>query len=300
MANVQLIQVGERAGQRLDNFLLGQLKGVPRSRVYRMIRSGEVRVNGSRRRPSSRLEFTDQVRIPPVRIGDRSEPAEAPHAWIKRVRNSVMHEDGDLIVLNKPVGVAVHGGSGEPFGIAETLEQVFGDANMQLAHRLDKATSGCLVIAKNRRTLEKYHSAFRNNEIKKTYDALVQGEWPKAKSVVDASIERFHLANGERRVRVSDSGQSSRTLFHVLAHCTEATWLSVRPQTGRTHQIRIHTQYAGHPILGDRKYGNRDFLPRAPRLMLHAQALDLPDLGEIVAPVPSELVSYWERLQRAD
>ncbi len=300
MANVQLIQVGERAGQRLDNFLLGLLKGVPRSRVYRMIRSGEVRVNGSRRRPSSRLQFNDQVRIPPVRIDERSEVSKAPRSWVDRIKNSVLYEDSDLIVINKPVGVAVHGGSGEPFGIAETLAQVFGDANMQLVHRLDKATSGCLIVAKNRQTLDRYHRVFRNNEIRKSYDALVQGEWPTAKSVVDAGIERFHLENGERRVRISDSGQPSRTMFDVVARCTEATWLSVRPQTGRTHQIRIHTQFAGHPILGDRKYGNRDFLPRASRMMLHAQSLDLPDIGEVVAPLPSEMVSYWERIQQAD
>ena len=297
MANVQLIQVGERAGQRLDNFLLGLLKGVPRSRVYRMIRSGEVRVNGSRRRPNSRLEINDQVRIPPIQIDERLESADAPRAWLEKIKNSVLHEDSDLIVLNKPVGVAVHGGTGEPFGVAETLEQAFGDANMQLAHRLDKATSGCLVITKNRRTLERYHSAFRNNEIGKTYDAYVQGEWPKGKSMVEASVERFHLANGERRVRISESGQPSRTLFEVVARCTEATWLSVRPQTGRTHQIRIHTQFVGHPILGDRKYGNRKFLPRAPRMMLHARALELPDIGEIAAPIPSEMVSYWEQLR---
>ncbi|MCY3858861.1 MAG: RluA family pseudouridine synthase [Gammaproteobacteria bacterium] len=297
MANVQLIQVGERAGQRLDNFLLGHLKGVPRSRVYRMIRSGEVRVNGSRRRPNSRLEINDQVRIPPIQIDERRESADAPRAWLEKIKNSVLHEDSDLIVLNKPVGVAVHGGTGEPFGVAETLEQAFGDANMQLAHRLDKATSGCLVITKNRRTLERFHSAFRNNEIGKTYDAYVQGEWPKGKSMVEASVERFHLANGERRVRISESGQPSRTLFEVVARCTEATWLCVRPRTGRTHQIRIHTQFVGHPILGDRKYGNRKFLPRAPRMMLHARALELPDIGEIAAPIPSEMVSYWEQLR---
>ena len=209
MAKVQLIQVGERAGQRLDNFLLSHLKGVPRSRVYRMIRSGEVRVNGSRRRPNTRL--------------------------------------------NKPIGVTVHGGSGESFGIAETLEQVFGEKDMQLAHRLDKATSGCLVIAKNRRTLNTYHSAFRNNEIKKSYDVLVEGNWPNELTDVDARIERFHLENGERRVRISEKGQRSRTVFEVVASCSRATWLAARPQTGRTHQIRIHTQFAEHPILGDRK-----------------------------------------------
>ncbi|MCY4130880.1 MAG: RluA family pseudouridine synthase [Gammaproteobacteria bacterium] len=300
MKNVQLVQVGDRAGQRLDNFLLSHLKGVPRSRVYRMIRSGEVRVNGSRRRPSSRLEFGDQVRIPPVRIEERLESIEAPRAWIDSIKNSVLHEDDDLLVLNKPVGVAVHGGSGEAFGIAESLAKVFGDADMQLAHRLDKATSGCLVIAKNRRTLNRYHSAFRNSDIQKSYDLLAEGKWPIKLTRIDARIERFHLANGERRVRVSESGQRSQTGFEVVASCAKATWLTARPETGRTHQIRIHTQYAGHPILGDRKYGNRKFLPRAPRMMLHARTLELPEVGEIVAPVPPAIVSYWERLKQAD
>ena len=300
MANVQLIQVGERAGQRLDNFLLAQLKGVPRSRVYRMIRSGEVRVNGSRRRPNSRLESSDQVRIPPVRTNESDRAIEAPRSWINKVKNAVLYEDDDLIVLNKPVGVAVHGGSGELFGIAETLEHVFGQANMQLAHRLDKATSGCLVIAKNRSTLNKYHSAFRNNEIKKSYDVLIEGEWPRELLMVDARIERFHLSNGERRVRVSEAGQRSLTEFDVIARCSNATWLTARPQTGRTHQIRIHTQFVGYAIIGDRKYGNRRFLPKAPRMMLHARALDLPEIGEIVASVPSEIVSFWEQLKRAD
>lgn len=299
MAPVQLIQVGERAGQRLDNFLLGQLKGVPRSRVYRMIRSGEVRVNGSRCRPNTRLEFSDRVRIPPVRMRERVAPKEAPREWVDKLRNSVLYEDRDLIVLHKPVGIAVHGGSGETFGIAEALEQVFGNANFQLAHRLDKATSGCLVIAKNHRTLGSYHNAFRNNEIKKSYDALVEGQWPIEKTRIDASIERFHLANGERRVRISESGQPSQTEISVVERCTNATWLTARPLSGRTHQIRIHSQFAGHPVLGDRKYGSRTFLPRAPRMMLHARALQLPGIGEIVAPVPSEIVNYWEQLERA-
>lgn len=300
MANVQLIQVGERAGQRLDNFLLSYLKGVPRSRVYRMIRSGEVRVNGSRRRPNSRLEYEDQVRIPPVRIEERSESAEPPRSWLNDVRNSVIYEDENLLVLNKPVGTAVHGGTGESFGIAETLEQAFGTADMQLAHRLDKATSGCLVIAKNRSTLNRYHDAFRNNDIKKTYDVLVEGGWPKELNSVDARLERFHLANGERRVRVSEAGQRSRTAFDVVARCNRATWLLARPVTGRTHQIRVHATFAGYPILGDRKYGNRKFQPRASRMMLHARALELPDIGEVNAPVPSAIVSYWERLEQAD
>ena len=299
MARVQLVTVGERAGQRLDNFLLGQLKGVPRSRVYRMIRSGEVRVNGSRRRPNSRLEHTDQVRIPPVHVEERGDAVEPPSAWIKNVKDSVLFEDDNLIVLNKPVGVAVHGGSGESFGIAETLELAFGMADMQLAHRLDKATSGCLVIAKNRRTLSTYHSAFRNNEIKKSYDVLVEGHWPSEQRTVNAPIERFYLPNGERRVRVSEAGQRSQTGFDVVARSRHATWLVARPVTGRTHQIRVHTKYVGYPILGDRKYGNRKFQPRASRMMLHASTIALPEIGEISAPIPSAFVSFWERLEQA-
>ena len=300
MPAAKLIQVGDRAGQRLDNFLLAQLKGVPRSRVYRMIRSGEVRVNGSRQKPNCRLDYNDKVRVPPVQLEERGPVDVVPPVWIETLRNAVLFEDDDLIVMNKPVGIAVHGGSGEPFGIAEAFEQIFGSKELQLAHRLDKATSGCLVITKNRRTLNAYHDAFRSQAIQKTYDAIVEGTWSVKRKAIDAPIERFHLANGERRVRISDEGQPSKTNVEVVKRTRKATWLRARPLTGRTHQIRVHMQFAGHAVLGDRKYGNRTFRPRAGRLMLHASALESPLIGRVEAPIPADFVKYWDRLAEAD
>ena len=296
MASPRLVIVGDHAGQRLDNFLLGHLKGVPRSRIYRMIRKGEVRVNGSRSRPNTRLTANDQVRVPPVRTGPPRELEAVPPGLVERLRKAVVFENDDLLVLNKPTGIAVHGGTGNAIGIAEALEATFELDNLQLLHRLDKETSGCLAIAKNRATMMAYHGLFRNNEIKKTYVAVVENQWPPALDVVNARLERFRLENGERRVRVDESGRRSQTKFTVAKQTKRATWLVVHPQTGRTHQIRVHAAHEGHPVLGDRKYGNRHFKPNPPRLMLHAFQLDIPEIGLIEAEVPDVFTTYWDRL----
>lgn len=300
MAEVRHVVVGSHEGQRLDNFLLSQLKGVPRSRVYRMIRSGEVRVNGRRAKPSARLTPEDKVRIPPVATKSVSDEPRPSKAWIEKLQASVVFENDEIFVLNKPVGVAVQGGTGEPFGIAETLSLVFNQEDLQLAHRLDKATSGCLVIVKHRAAMLEYHRWFRGRAIEKTYQLIVQGSWSRNLLSVDEPLERFKLANGERRVRVSPAGQASSTSFAIQDTCRRATWLTARPLTGRTHQIRVHTQFVKHPIVGDRKYGSRKFEPRAPRLMLHAQALTLPDIGTIETPIPDAFPQYWERLKAGD
>ena len=296
----QAVIVGDHAGQRLDNFLLGHLKSVPRSRIYRMIRSGEVRINGSRCKPSTRLQYTDSVRIPPIRIQAVSDAIYASDALAKQLRNAVVFEDDNLIVLDKPTRLAVHGGTGDAFGIAEVLDQVFRTEGMQLVHRLDKATSGCLVIAKNRPTMNAYHRWFRDNKIEKTYALIVEKAWPRRLAFVEARLERFRLENGERHVRVSDDGQSSRTEFAIQKQSKHATWLVARPLSGRTHQIRVHAQHVGHPILGDRKYGRRDFTPRPARLMLHAQALELPKIGRIETKLPANFVKFWQDLTQAD
>ena len=296
MSSPRLVIVGDHAGQRLDNFLLGHLKGVPKSRIYRMIRKGEVRVNGSRTRPNARLAASDQVRVPPVRTGSPRAREAVPQVLIERLRNAVLFESDDLLVLNKPTGVAVHGGTGHAIGVAEALESAFETDNLQLLHRLDKETSGCLAIAKNRSTMMTYHGLFRNNEIQKTYVAIVENQWPQELDVVNARLERFRLENGERRVRVEDSGRRSQTRFKVARQSTRATWMVVHPQTGRTHQIRVHAAHEGHPVLGDRKYGNRQFKPSPPRLLLHAHQLEIPEVGVIDAGIPDVFMTYWDRL----
>lgn len=300
MPAVQSVLVDEHAGQRLDNFLLGQLAGVPRSRVYRMIRSGEVRVNGARCKPHTRLKVDDRVRIPPVRTANKTRVPDPPRRITEMLRESVLFEDANVLVLNKPAGIAVHGGSGEDYGLAEIMARVFETEGLQLAHRLDKATSGCLVATKNRASMLEFHDLFRANTLKKTYLALVEGQWPAEVRTVDARLERFHLPNGERRVRVAATGQRSMTEFSIVSHVTNATWLKVNPHTGRTHQIRVHTQHAGHAVIGDRKYGNRSFQPKSPRLMLHASAIELPEIGPVEAPTPPEFFSYWQALAGAD
>lgn len=299
MPEVRHVVAAGHEGQRLDNFLLGELKGVPRSRVYRMIRSGEVRVNGRRTKPHARLAKDDRVRIPPVTQSTENKIPRPNAAWMAKLHSSVIFENEDLLVLNKPTGMAVQGGTGEPYGIAETLRETFELDELQLAHRLDKATSGCLVVTKNRKTMNTYHTWFRQRAIQKTYQLIVEGRWPRELSSIDEPLERFKLANGERRVRVNPEGQQATTEFEVLSICRGGTWLAARPLTGRTHQLRVHTQNAGHPVVGDRKYGSRVLEPRPPRLMLHAQALVLPNIGTVEAPTPAEFQIYWTRLKGA-
>lgn len=300
MTSVQTVVIGEHAGQRLDNFLLGQLRGVPRSRVYRMIRSGEVRINGSRCKPNTRLQVDDRVRIPPAYVTQRSAVPDATPAFVELIQRSVIYENDDLIVINKPAGVLVHGGIDAEFGLAEQLNHIFDLEGLQLAHRLDKATSGCLVVTKTRESMLKHQKLFRDGAIGKTYVAIVANAWGDAEICVDARLERFHMPNGERRVRVSHTGQPSRTLFKIDQRCAHASWVSAKPLTGRTHQIRVHAQHAGHPILGDRKYGSRTFRPQPSRLMLHANSLRIPDVGDLQAPMPLDFSRYWALLAEAD
>ena len=264
--------VVDHAGQRLDNFLTRRLKGVPKSRVYAMVRKGEVRVNGGRARPDKRLAAGDVVRVPPhqplrVRAG---APAEGLGAALLA---DVVHEDAGLIVLDKPAGIAVHGGSGVSAGVIEALRAVRPGACLELTHRLDRSTSGCLVIAKERRTLLAIHEAFRRGEVTKTYDLIVAGRWPRRLRAVPAPLARYVLPNGERRVRVSPDGAPAHTDFEVVRTSANATWLRAFPRTGRTHQIRVHAASRGHAILGDEKYAQRAGGLGAARLMLHASAI---------------------------
>ena len=288
----------EQAGQRIDNYLLPILKGVPKSRIYRLLRKGEVRVNKGRIRPEYRLQSGDQVRIPPVRVATTSaiEPGRQASAALA---DSILYEDDRLLVLNKPAGMAVHGGSGLGYGVIEALRALRPKAPyLELVHRLDRATSGCLMIAKRRSMLRELHAQLRDRTIDKRYLLLVQGVWRGGGRRVDLALSRDQVRGGERVVRVARDGQEAATRFTPLELFAETTLLRARPLSGRTHQIRVHATALGHPIAGDGKYGDPAFnlALRARglrRLFLHAceLRLTLPD-GDplrVVAPLAPEL-----------
>ncbi|KGG84186.1 RluA family pseudouridine synthase [Comamonas thiooxydans] len=313
-ASVRLIEVDEdSAGQRLDNFLMRHLKGVPKTHVYRIIRSGEVRINKGRVSAETRVQPGDVVRLPPVRISDKvAEKAERP-APAKDF--PALLDDEHMIALSKPAGVAVHGGSGVSFGVIEQLRQARPDAKfLELVHRLDRETSGILLVAKKRSALINLQDQFRERETGKTYLALVQGAWPANKKVIDLPLHKYLQADGERRVRVTTAddpdGMRSITLVKVrklieprpLQGLPAMSLLEVTIKTGRTHQIRVHLSSQGHPIVGDDKYGDFDLNRRVQkqglkRMFLHAWRLQFnhPASGERVelrAELPPELADF--------
>ncbi|SEO52645.1 RluA family pseudouridine synthase [Aquisalimonas asiatica] len=298
------------AGQRIDNFLARELKGVPRSRVHRLLRKGEVRVNGGRVRSGARLAAGDRVRIPPVAV-DSVDPAsggEPPKGMQERIRDAVLHEDDRLLVLNKPSGIAVHGGSGVPWGVIETLRAIRpGTAFLELVHRLDRETSGCLLVAKRRSTLRTLHEVIRAGALEKRYLALVKGRLPKHPLPVEARLDRNARRDGERTVQVSAEGQAARSVFRRSEVFREATLAEVSIATGRTHQIRVHGAHAGHPVAGDGRYGDQEWNKALrglglKRLFLHASGLRWtdPDNGaEHVyhAALPDELRAVLDELE---
>ena len=295
-------------GQRLDNFLIRLLKGVPKTHVYRVIRSGEVRVNKGRAAADTRLEIGDVVRVPPVRVAERSQDAPAPAREFP-----VVFEDDHLIAVNKPAGVAVHGGSGVSFGVIEQLRRSRPQAKfLELVHRLDKETSGLLLIAKKRSALTALQDQLRARETGKTYAALVTGAWPASKKVIDVPLHKFLTGEGERRVRAVEAGHEeakrSITLVKIARRYSDFTLLDVTIKTGRTHQIRVHLTHEGHPIVGDAKYGDfalNKSLARGEahfeRMFLHAQRLRFqhPASGEVIeleAPLPPECEAFLASL----
>lgn len=305
---VRLVEVApEFAGQRIDNFLITYLKGVPKTLIYRILRKGEVRVNKGRIKPEYKLQAGDVVRVPPVRVPERDEPVPVAQGLLQRLEAAIVHEDKGLIVLNKPAGIAVHGGSGLSFGVIEAFRQLRPDAKeLELVHRLDRDTSGLLMIAKKRSMLRHLHEQLRGDGVDKRYMALVRGNWPTAQKQVRAPLLKSNLRSGERMVEVNEEGKEALTLFKVLRRFGDfATMVEARPITGRTHQIRVHALHAGHCIAGDPKYGDEDFSREirdlgGKRLFLHAYALTvpLPDGGEleVEAPVDEMWAKTVERL----
>jgi 23S rRNA pseudouridine955/2504/2580 synthase len=301
-AKVTWLEVGEEAeAQRIDNFLFRHLKGVPKSHVYRVLRSGEVRVNSGRVKPEYRLQTGDRIRVPPVRVSElkpnRAKPVEFP----------IVYEDAALLVVDKPSGTAVHGGSGVSFGVIESLRAARPQAKfLELVHRLDRDTSGLLMLAKKRSALVELHRMLREGEVDKRYTAVVSGRWPAELEELRQSLHKYVTSSGERRVSVQEDGKEAVTQVKTVKVGNEFSVLELRLLTGRTHQIRVHLAHAGHPVLGDDKYGdfplNRELAKRGvKRLLLHAGRLSLrhPLTGEALRFESKPPADMTESVQKA-
>ncbi|HET6724440.1 MAG TPA: RluA family pseudouridine synthase [Gammaproteobacteria bacterium] len=295
----------EDAGQRVDNFLFRELKGVPKGHVYRLLRTGQVRVNGRRVKPTNRLEAGDDVRIPPVAVA--AEAKRPPEEGLEWLTERIVYEDDSLLALNKPAGMAVHGGSGLSHGVIEALRALRPKAPyLELVHRLDRDTSGCLLIAKRRSRLRAMHTLLREGQVEKKYLALLSGRQNDAVSV-GAALRKHQIAGGERRVHVDEEGKAAESRFKPLTLYPDATLVEVRILTGRTHQIRVHAAHLGHPVAGDDKYGEREVNREwrklgLRRMFLHAASIgftapwnDVPMAFD--APLDDELRSILDRLE---
>lgn len=304
----QLLIDPDSAGQRLDNYLLKVLKGVPKTRIYRGLRKGEFRINKGRVKADYRLVEGDVLRVPPLHQPEPGAPAVVPGFWAAEIQNRIVHEDAGLLVVNKPSGLAVHGGSGLNFGLIECLRQLRPqDRYLELVHRLDRDTSGLILVARKPAILRELHRQLRGEGVDKRYLALVAGRWPKDRRVVEAPLQKNIVQSGERMVKVVKEGKASVTGFTVLEQFAEATLVEARPYTGRTHQIRVHAQFAGHPILGDDKYMDDAAAALAQRLgvrrlFLHARSLSftLPDQPrlQLEAGLDPELESILLNLRK--
>lgn len=305
---VRIVEVdAESDGQRIDNFIAKFLKGVPKSRIYRCLRKGEVRVNGGRVKPSSKLVAGDKVRIPPIRISQTETPT-ASSGLLDKLYNSIVYEDDRMLVVNKPCGLAVHGGSGISIGVIEGMRQLRPEEkNLELVHRLDRDTSGCLMISKKSSILKKLQSFLvKKDELEKHYQTIVHGRWSKRKQHVDLPLQKNTLSSGERISRVHADGKQSLTRFSVEQQNESFSLLNVQPITGRTHQIRVHCAHLGHPIVGDPKYGaeqlDQSLKPKPGRLMLHAAKLIIPPLqpGDkttvVVADYDERFLKFIDRI----
>jgi 23S rRNA pseudouridine955/2504/2580 synthase len=297
----------DEAGQRVDNFLMRHFKTVPRSRVYRLLRKGEVRINRKRVDAEYRIQEGDEIRLPPVRIDAGDELRAPSSSLLELIERAVIFQDKHLLVLDKPAGVAVHGGSGMSFGVIEALRASRPRETLELVHRLDRDTSGCLLVARDRSTLTALHALIRNGGMHKTYLGLVAGSWQLGTKRIDAPLATDNREHGERHVRVAAAGKDSVSVFKpVQFFGSLATLMEIDIPTGRTHQIRVHASFAGHPLLGDDKYGDRDRNAELKghglkRTFLHAQsvAFEWPGSGvpfHASAPLPSELSAVLDAI----
>ena len=295
----------ERAGQRIDNFLMAQLRGVPKSMIYKILRTGQVRVNKGRIKPVYRLAEGDVVRIPPLRTGPEPEEASPGQGVLRQIEQSILFEDDGLIVLNKPSGIAVHGGSGVSYGVIEAMRKLRPELQgLELVHRLDRDTSGCLLLAKKRSALRQLHELIRSGDVGKHYLALCKGKWRGGARDVDAPLRKNTLSSGERMVRVSPDGKEALSRFIPKERFKAATLMEVELMTGRTHQIRVHAAHCGHPLAGDEKYGDKGFNQQMKelglrRLFLHAHQVYFPWDGgrmEFQAPLGDDLETVLKRL----
>ncbi len=285
--------------QRLDNFLLKQLGNMPRNRIYRIIRKGEVRVNKKRSKPDYKLQIGDQVRIPPVRLEpELQDKTKPPRQLVKRLEQTILYENDHILIINKPAGLAVHAGSGVDYGVIDAMRLLRPADDIELVHRLDRDTSGCLLLARHRQALLAMQAILQDGTMSKKYNAVVKGNWPRELSEISHRLKKIHLSNGERRMRVDIAGKQALSHIKLLHNGRLFSQIQVELVTGRTHQIRVHCQAEGHEIAGDDKYGdiefNRAMRKRGVRrLMLHASNLELPQgkyTPEVVinAPLPAE------------
>ena len=300
---VRKVRIDEdRAGQRIDNFLRTELPGVPKGRLYRLVRRGEVRVNGGRIRAEYKLQAGDEVRIPPVRIDERG--SAPPARLAEQMLAHVIYEDKRLLVVNKPAGAAVHGGSGVSHGVVELLRAARPDlADLGLVHRIDRETSGCLVLAKRRSALRELHERFREGDVQKNYLALVAGDWQYGDQLIDVPLLVHNRKGGERHVVASSKGKEAQTRVSLSRTYGVYSLLQCKPLTGRTHQIRVHLQHAGHPIVGDERYGDEAVNLQArklglQRLFLHAQSIAFADDSgnelHFTAPLADDLEAFLQ------
>jgi 23S rRNA pseudouridine955/2504/2580 synthase len=308
LAKVQQLLVGERgAGQRLDNFLARSLEGVPKTHIFRVIRKGEVRVNGKRAKPETRLLASDTVRVPPVRVGEAAPPRRASPAMVEGLTGAIVFEDARLIVINKPAGVAVHGGSGVSFGVIEALRSARPDETLELVHRIDRDTSGLLMISRKPAALRILHALMRDGQVEKRYLALVKGKWELGRKRIDVPLRTDIRVGGERTVKAHESGKEAASVFKpVQFFGKRASLVEVELETGRTHQIRVHASHAGYPLAGDEKYGEAEFNEKMhalglKRMFLHAHQLSFtwPDTGmefSASAPLPADLAAVIDAL----
>jgi 23S rRNA pseudouridine955/2504/2580 synthase len=302
------VEVGERgAGQRLDNFLGRILVDVPRNHLFRVIRKGEVRVNGKRAKPDTRLQASDIVRVPPVRVGAAAPPRRAPDRLIAGLTGAIAYEDPRLLVIDKPAGVAVHGGSGVSFGVIEALRAARPDETLELVHRIDRDTSGLLLISRKPAALRTLHALLREGKVEKRYLALVKGKWELGKKRIDVPLRTDIRVGGERTVKAHESGKEAVSHFRPIQFFGKrATLVEVLLETGRTHQIRVHAAHAGYPLAGDPKYGDEEFNEKMKalglgRMFLHAHQVSFtwPETGvefNASTPLPPDLAAVVDVL----